>query len=314
MTDVVLQTDELTKRYGRRVAVNRLSLHVARGEIYGFLGQNGAGKSTTIRMLLGLVRPTHGRVQILGHDLASAPLRARARVGALIETPAFYDNLTGRQNLRLFAALSGGTTAARTKEVLQIVGLAARADEPVRVYSCGMRQRLGLAQTLLPHPSLIILDEPTNGLDPQGIHEVRQLIRRLRDEFGLTVMLSSHLLAEIEQLSDRVAIIDAGRLLYQGTIAQLVAPAPTLKLRVDRIEDAYQLLGRDPSLTVRRNGANWLYVETPAEQVPALNAALVAHGIKVYELTLCRETLEAAFLKLTGAASRGTSEQEPTDK
>lgn len=313
MTDMVLQTDELTKRYGRRVAVDRLSLQVERGEIYGFLGQNGAGKSTTIRMLLGLVRPTHGRVQLLGHDLGKAPLLARARVGAIIEAPSFYDNLTGRQNLRLLASLSGGTTVARTSEVLAIVGLAARADEPVRVYSYGMRQRLGLAQTLLPHPSLIILDEPTNGLDPQGIHEVRQLIRRLRDEFGLTVMLSSHLLAEIEQLCDRVAIIDAGRLLYQGTVAQLIAPASTLTLRVDRVEDAYQLLRRDQTLTVRRNGADWLYVETPAEQIPAVNAALVAHGIKVYELTPHRETLEAAFLRLTGVTDRETTENRSSN-
>ncbi len=301
MTDVVLQTEDLTKRYGRRVAVDRLSLRVERGDIYGFLGQNGAGKSTTIRMVLGLVKPTSGRVQLLGHERGRAQLRARARVGAIVESPAFYDNLTGRQNLRLLAALSGGTTAARIVEVLETVGLSARADEPVRVYSCGMRQRLGLAQALLPHPKLIILDEPTNGLDPQGIHEVRQLIRRLRAELGLTILLSSHLLAEIEQLCDRVAIIDAGRLLYQGPLAELVAPAPTLKLRVDRSDVAYDLLAREQLHTVRRNGTDYLYVETPDEHIPVINALLVANGIKVFELTQSHETLEDAFLRLTAA-------------
>ncbi len=301
MSDVVLQTEELTKRYGRRVAVDQLSLRVERGDIYGFLGQNGAGKSTTIRMVLGLVKPTSGRVQLLGYELGREPLQARTHVGAIVESPAFYDNLTGRRNLRLLAALSGGTTAARITEVLAIVGLGARADDPVRVYSSGMRQRLGLAQALLPHPKLIILDEPTNGLDPQGIHEVRQLIRRLRDEFGLTVLLSSHLLAEIEQLCDRVAIIDAGRLRYQGTMTELLAPTPTLQLRVDRGADAYQLLRRDPTLTVRRNGADGLAIELPVERIPTVNAQLVAQGIKVFELTPRRETLEDAFLRLTSA-------------
>lgn len=301
MKDVVLQTENLTKRYGRRVAVAGLSLNVTRGDIFGFLGQNGAGKSTTIRMALGLVKPTAGRVRLLGHDLGRDSLRARKQVGAIVESPAFYDNLTGRRNLRLLASLSGGTTAARIAEVLEIVGLSARADEPVRVYSCGMRQRLGLAQALLPHPQLIILDEPTNGLDPQGIHEVRQLIRRLRDEFGITILLSSHLLAEIEQLCDRVAIIDAGRLRYQGTLTELIAPTSTLRLRVDRYEDAYQLLACQPSLTVRRNGADYLYVELAAERIPIVNALLVAHDIKVFELTPRRETLEDAFLRLTQA-------------
>src|SRR5256714_10444839 len=218
MTQAVLQTEQLSKKYRRRVVVDRLSLTVEQGDVFGFLGQNGAGKSTTIRMALGLVRPTSGRVNVLGHDICRHPLRALKRVGAIIEAPAFYENFSGRENLRMLAAMSGGAERQRIEMVLEIVGLGERARDPVRVYSHGMRQRLGIAQALLPNPEFIILDEPTNGLDPQGIHETRQLIRRLRDEFGLTVMLSSHLLVGVDQLSDHVAIIDARRLLYQGTV------------------------------------------------------------------------------------------------
>ena len=306
MTDVVLQTEGLTKRFGRRVAVDRLTLRVERGDIYGFLGPNGAGKSTTLRMALGLIKPTAGSIQLLGRDLGREPLRARVRVGAIVETPAFYENFSGRRNLRLLAALSGGATARRIEEVLEIVGLTERADEPVRVYSYGMRQRLGIAQALLPAPELIILDEPTNGLDPQGIQQVRQLIRRLRADFKLTVLLSSHLLAEVEQLCDRVGIVHTGRLLYEGTIGGLVAPARAYKLRVDHPAAACQLLARDPTLTVSRNGAEYIYLKAEAARIPALNAALVAHDIKVFELTPRQETLEDVFLRLTNGGCNKT--------
>src|SRR5438477_6681741 len=223
MTQAVLQTEQLTKKYRRRLVVDRLSLTVERGDIFGFLGQNGAGKSTTIRMILGLVRPTSGRVSILGYDMSRQPLRALKRIGAIIEAPAFYENFSGRQNLRMLAAMSGGAERQRIEMALEIVGLRERARDPVRVYSHGMRQRLGIAQALLPNPEFIILDEPTDGLDPQGIREVRLLIRRLRDELGLTVLLSSHLLYEVEQICNRVAIIDRGRMLYQGTIEKLIS-------------------------------------------------------------------------------------------
>src|SRR5712671_5770032 len=194
MKQPVLQTEALTKRYRRRVVVDQLSLTVEAGDIFGFLGQNGAGKSTTIRMALGLVRPTSGKVRVLGHDMARRPLRALKRVGAIIEAPAFYENFSGRQNLRMLAAMSGGAERQRIEDVLEIVGLRDRAHDRVRVYSHGMRQRLGIAQALLPDPELIILDEPTDGLDPQGLCEIRELICRLRDELGLTIVLSSHLL------------------------------------------------------------------------------------------------------------------------
>jgi ABC-2 type transport system ATP-binding protein len=299
MDDTVLEAIELTKRYGRRVAVDDLSMRVGRGDIFGFLGQNGAGKSTTIRMALGLVRPTSGRVKLLGHDMARHPLRALARTGAIVETPAFYESYSGWQNLSLFAAMSGGADKRRINQVLDIVGLRARARDKVRVYSHGMRQRLGIAQALLPAPELIILDEPTDGLDPQGIHEVRLLIKRLRDELNLTVVLSSHLLHEVEQICNRVAIIDHGRLLYQGAIEDLISKERTVKLTVDRVEDAHELLSADSTLSISRNGTESLYVKMPDEQIPLVNALLVERGFRVMELSPQRETLEQVFLRLT---------------
>lgn len=297
--DAVLETQSLTKKYGRRVVVEQLSLVVERGEIFGFLGQNGAGKSTTIRMVLGLVRPTAGRVRLLGCDLFRHQQRALGRVGAIIDAPAFYDNLSGWQNLRMFASLSGGATRERIETVLESVGLRERARDPVRVYSHGMRQRLGIAQALLPDPEFIILDEPTDGLDPQGIAEVRSLLRRLVDESGLTVMLSSHLLHEVEQICNRLAIIDQGRLLYQGSLDQLIGRVRIVKLTVDRPEEAYQLLSGNPQLSVSRNGNQSLYVRTAAGQIPRMNALLVGRGICVLELSPQRETLERVFLRLT---------------
>src|SRR5919112_4877909 len=212
MGEAVLQTELLTKKYRGRVAVDRLSLEVRRGDIYGFLGQNGAGKSTTIRCALGLVRPTSGRVHLLGHDVGKHPRRALRRTGAIVEAPAFYENFSARQNLKMLAAMSGGAKKNRVEAMLDLVGLRERANDPVRVYSHGMRQRLGIAQALLPDPEFVILDEPTDGLDPQGIREVRLLVGRLRDELNLTVLLSSHLLNEVEQICNRVAIVDHGRL------------------------------------------------------------------------------------------------------
>ncbi|HKN82553.1 MAG TPA: ATP-binding cassette domain-containing protein, partial [Pyrinomonadaceae bacterium] len=224
MSDIALITENLTKRFGARTAVDRLTIQVERGDIYGFLGPNGAGKSTTLRMLLGLVRPTSGVIKFPVRASSWEYLQARSRVGAIIETPAFYENFSGRRNLQLLASLSGGVQKNQVEEVLRIVGLHDRARDPVKTYSYGMRQRLGIAQALLPMPELIVLDEPTNGLDPQGIQQTRELIRRLRNDFRLTVFLSSHLLTEIEQLCNRVGIIHEGRLLYEGGPEALVTP------------------------------------------------------------------------------------------
>jgi len=299
LTDITLQTEELTKRFGARTAVERLSMRVERGDIYGFLGPNGAGKSTTLRMLLGLVRPTSGAIKFQARASGWDYIRARAAIGAIVETPAFYENFSGRRNLQLLASLSGGVSSKRVEEVLEIVDLRARARDPVKTYSYGMRQRLGIAQALLPTPELIILDEPTNGLDPQGIQQTRELIRRLREEFKLTVLLSSHLLTEIEQLCNRVGVIHEGRLLYEGAPDALVAPARRYKVRVDNLSAAFDLLIKERDVTVRRNGAAYLHVDVDAERIPSLNALLVTQGIKVYELSPAQESLEEAFLRLT---------------
>lgn len=299
MCDIVLQTELLTKKYRGRVAVNRLSLEVGRGDIYGFLGQNGAGKSTTIRMALGLVRPTSGRIRLLGQDMARHPQHAVARTGAIVEAPAFYENFSGLQNLRILSALSGGADKKRIAAVLEMVDLTERAGDPVRVYSHGMRQRLGIAQALLPAPEFIILDEPTDGLDPEGIRQTRLLIKRMQEELGLTVMLSSHLLHEVEQLCNRIAIIDGGQLIFQGTVESLLEQERTVRLNVDRIEEAFQLLAADPALSVTRNGSQSLYFKAAAEHIPRVNRRLVESGFSVMELTPERETLEQVFLRLT---------------
>jgi len=298
MSDIALQTEQLTKRFGASTAVDRLTIQVRRGDIYGFLGPNGAGKSTTLRMLLGLVRPTSGVIKFPVRASTWEYLRARSRVGAIIETPAFYENFSGRRNLQLLASLSGGVARQRVDEVLDIVDLRDRAHDPVKVYSYGMRQRLGIAQALLPTPELIILDEPTNGLDPQGIQQTRELIRRLRDEFRLTVLLSSHLLTEIEQLCNRVGIIHEGRLLYEGGPEALVIGGSRYRVRVDDVFQAYNLLSKEPGVTVSRNGDSFLRIDADAEGISAVNALLVGNGIKVYELSPAQESLEEAFLRL----------------
>jgi ABC-2 type transport system ATP-binding protein len=250
-------------------------------------------------MLLGLIRPTSGAIKFSLRNSSWEYLKARSRVGAIIETPAFYENFSARRNLQLLASLSGGVQKKRVEEVLDIVDLRERAGDPVKVFSYGMRQRLGIAQALLPTPDLIILDEPTNGLDPQGIQQTRQLIRRLRDEFKLTVLLSSHLLVEVEQLCNRVGIIHEGRLLYEGGPETLVASASHFKVRVDNLSGAFDLLTKEPGVTVSRNGAAYLQVEVDAERIPVLNALLVSHNIKVYELSPAQASLEEAFLRLT---------------
>lgn len=310
MPDVVLQTNGLTKRFGGRTAVDNLSLHVQRGDIYGFLGPNGAGKSTTLRMLLGLIRPTAGKIEFPVHGVRWDYLRVRSRIGAIIETPAFYETFSARRNLQLLASLSGGVRSNRVEEVLDIVGLKERAHEPVKVFSYGMRQRLGIAQALLPTPQLVILDEPTNGLDPQGIQQTRQLIRKLRDELKLTILLSSHLLAEVEQLCNRVGIIHEGRLLYEGEPAALVAPTTRFKLKVDNMAVAFQLLSGDAGIAVSQNGNAYLHVDARAEHIGDVNAVLVSHGIKVYELTPTQETLEDAFLRITVEAEHSPKEHK----
>jgi ABC-2 type transport system ATP-binding protein len=221
VADVVLSAEGLAKTYGDREVVSDATFALHRGEVFGFLGPNGAGKTTTIRMLVGLVKPTRGRVLIEGTDLAKDFETAMRRVGCIVETPGLYGFLSGRENLEHFARMVGDGARGRIGELARLVRMDGRLDEPVRTYSLGMRQRIGIAQALLADPSILILDEPTNGLDPAGIREMRELIRHLAEDRGIAVFVSSHLLVEIERTCDRIAIVHRGRTLASGSLLEL---------------------------------------------------------------------------------------------
>ena len=299
MQDSVITTAGLTRRFGRLTAVDGLALEVPRGSIYGFLGPNGAGKTTTIRLLLGLIRPHAGQVRLFGRGLPAHRRELLDRVGALVEAPSLYPNLTGRENLEVTRRLVGGARA-QIGQALHTVGLEAAADRRVKGYSNGMKQRLGLALALLRTPELLILDEPTNGLDPAGIQEMRALIARLPGEYGVTVFLSSHLLAEVEQVATHIGIIQEGRLRFQGTQEDLHAQMEEqVVLRVDQPERATGLL-QGAGWTVQRNGGHRLAVAANGRSDAALvNAHLVGQGVNVYHLALEQPTLEDIFMTLT---------------
>jgi ABC-2 type transport system ATP-binding protein len=297
MPALAIETEELTKRYGTRVAVDRLGLRVGRGEVFGLLGPNGAGKTTTIAMLLGLVGPTSGRASVLGEP-AGSPAALR-RIGAMIEAPALYPYLSGYDNLRVLAR-AGGIPAARVGRALAVVGLAGRADDKARTYSQGMRQRLAIAGALLPEPELIVLDEPTNGLDPAGMVEIRDLIRALAAD-GRTILLCSHLLHEVEQLCGRVAIMKEGRLIAEGAVGELLRRDSGLRLRVegDR-ERAIALLRALPWVGAVEPDGEALRVDAPAARAAELNGYLAHHDVAVAEIGANERSLESFFLEVTG--------------
>jgi ABC-2 type transport system ATP-binding protein len=292
-------TSGLTRRFGQLTAVDGLSLEVPRNSIYGFLGPNGAGKTTTIRLLLGLVQPHAGEVRLFGEPLRGQRRSLLGRVGALVESPSLYPNLTGRENLEVTRRLIGGSRD-QVAQALQTVRLEEAADRRVGGYSSGMRQRLGVALALLGEPDLLILDEPTNGLDPAGMKDMRLLLRRLPEAYGLTVFLSSHLLAEVEQVATHIGIIQAGQLRFQGTLDDLQAQMrEQVVLGVDHPEVAAQHL-RQAGWGVQGNGGDRLAVAANGRSDAALiNAQLVAQGLNVYRLELERPTLEDIFVTMT---------------
>jgi ABC-2 type transport system ATP-binding protein len=299
----------LTKRYQTRAAVDGLDLEVEQGALYGFLGPNGAGKTTTIRMVLRLVRPDTGRITVLGEDLLSAAAAGRAlrRTGALIEEPAFYPFLSGRKNLECLARAAGPapdrlSRLKRIDEVLSLAGLSEAAGKRVRAYSQGMRQRLGIAAALLGAPDLLVLDEPTNGLDPQGMREVRMLLRRLADG-GTTVFLSSHLLGEAEALCDRIGVLAQGRLVREGSPADLRAFAGAVTVEVDDLARAKTALARVDGAQIRpldrESGAGSMTVDLSDGLKPRdINEALMRNGVSVDSLVPEKATLEEVFLSL----------------
>lgn len=293
--ELVLRTDALTKRYGDRVAVDGVSMTVRRGEVYGFLGHNGAGKTTTLRMVLGLVRPTAGRASVLGRPAGRADVTAR--VGALVEGPGFYPYLSGRDNLRSLARYRH-LPRAEVERVLGLVDLAGRGDDAYKGYSLGMKQRLGVAAALLGDPELVILDEPTNGLDPAGMADMRELVVSLA-RGGRTVLLSSHLLTEVQEICDRVGVIDHGRLLREAAVADLRGGV-TVRVRATPSDTALavatRMAGPDGVRTLP-DGA--LGVDLPTSAAPELTRALVAAGADVHEVAPSERTLEEVFFEMT---------------
>jgi ABC-2 type transport system ATP-binding protein len=303
----------LTKRYGHLAAVDALDLTIERGVLYGFLGPNGAGKTTTIRMILGLIFPTSGDTEVLGEPIFGGTPRQRAtavrQVGAMIEEPAFWNYLSGRRNLEYFARAAGPADdrerrLRRIDEVLQTVGLDQAANKKVKAYSQGMRQRLGIALALSSSPELLVLDEPTNGLDPQGMREIRLLLRRLADG-GTTIFVSSHLLTEVEAMCDRVGVLARGRLVAEGPPSKLRAGADVVRVEVDDPERAREILSvvDGVSLDGAETSPRTLRVRLAAPaSASAVNAALVSGGVAVSALVPEHESLEDVFVSLVEGA------------
>ena len=309
MSAPAVETHDLTRRFGKRAAVTDLSMTVPAQAVYGFLGRNGAGKTTTIRMLLGLIRPTGGRCAVFGTDVATRRLEAARKVGALLEAQGFYANLTGRENLDQTRRLLG-LPASEIDRVLEVVEMRDHARRRVADYSLGMRQRLGIARAMLGAPPLLILDEPTNGLDPDGIADMRRFLRTLPERTGATVLLSSHLLGEIEQTATHVGILNDGRLVLEGALADLKAGlAPELALEVDQPDRARAVAG---SLGLTLDADGRLARLKPGEDVraagAALTRALVEAGVSVFAVGPRAPTLEGIYR--TVAASSSTLQAE----
>jgi ABC-2 type transport system ATP-binding protein len=298
----VLRTRGLSKRYGTRLAVDNLDLEVDRGELFGFLGPNGAGKTTTIRMALGLVAPTGGSVEVLGRDVRSHRAVVLPRVGALVESPALYGYMSGRDNLRAVGDLLGGTSSRRIDEELEIVSLKGRDRDKVKTYSMGMKQRLGLAIALLNDPDLLILDDPANGLDPAGIVEMRDLLRELAAS-GKTVFISSHVLSEVQQICTRVAIINHGRLVRVAPVAELLRAPGEFEIRVDDPTRLVQALQREEWGRSARVEDGLVITSAPGGRGRALIAWLVANHHQPDSVAERQRELEDVFLSLTGGAA-----------
>ncbi len=297
--DWIVETKGLTKRLGAKTAVNGVDLRIGKGEIYGFLGPNGAGKTTTIRMLLGLMRPTSGDIRLFGKELQKNKLAILKKVGSLVENPSYYGHLTAYENLEAVRRILEAPKR-RIDEALKIVRLDGEAHRPVRGFSLGMKQRLGIATALLGEPELLVLDEPTNGLDPAGILEIRELIRRMPKEYGMTVLVSSHLLSEIDQMATQVGIIAGGKLIYQDSIESLRRRSQSsIAITVDDPAKALKALG-EPDFGAVRTETGVSFRLTSNAAVAAAVERLVATDVSVYRVEESKTSLEDIFLELTG--------------
>lgn len=298
MSPTPLEVRGLVKRYGELLAVDRVDLTVNPGDVYGYLGPNGAGKTTSLRMMLGLIRPTQGQVRLFGRD-PQETVAALDGVAGFVEAPTFYPYMSGRRNLELLAAYDGGEARARIDRSLEMVDLRDRAGDRVGGYSHGMRQRLGIAAALLRDPRLLLLDEPATGLDPAGMRDMRRLIRRLADD-GMTVLLSSHLLGEVEELCNRVAIVRQGRIVYEGTIAALARGAgTTYRLATSDAATARRVCDAQPGIADLRSEHNRLLFSADEPSVGELSRALIEAGVLIHELAPVTVTLEDLFFSLT---------------
>jgi ABC-2 type transport system ATP-binding protein len=307
---LAIRTRQLTKTYGPRNAVNGMNLEVPMGVVAGFVGPNGAGKTTTIRMLLALIKPTSGSVEVLGVP-SSDPSSYLPHVGAMIEGPAFYPTMSARRNLEILTAL-GGIDKGRIDPLLKQVGLEGRERDAVKTYSLGMRQRLGIAAALLPNPSLLILDEPTNGLDPAGIQEIRQLIRQLRDQ-GVTILISSHLLAEVEQIADWIILLNHGEVVYQGWMDTLLESRQGALIAGAASEDELRVaaaVARGHQYESELAGGQ-LRIFAPADFARTLNKESMAAGAILTGLTVDRTSLEETFFSLTEPTAGVSSAAQP---
>lgn len=304
MNEPIIELRGLTKQFGAIHAVENLDLTVCRGDIYGFLGPNGAGKSTTIRMMLSLIRPTSGSIRILGQSLAEHRAAILRRVGAIVEKPDFYLYLTARKNLEILGRLSGTDVSRRSIETaLDHVGLGGRADSKVKTFSYGMKQRLGIAQALLHDPELIILDEPVNGLDPQGVREIRELILELAHGRGKTVFLSSHLLPEVEMIANRMAIIAGGKAVVEGTVKELLNEGMLkVSIETDAPDRATSILTQAGFLPAGDTAAQSVVFSMEKSGIPVAISLITSAGIAVYGIDSTR-SLEEYFIAITGTAA-----------
>lgn len=302
MRDYMIETHNLTKKYGEQVSVSQVDIHVRRGRIYGLLGRNGAGKTTTMRMLLGLTAPTSGMIRIFGKNIRENEKEILPRTGSMIESPGFYPNLTGTENLQIFASLRGLKDPARIKNALELVNLPYKDKKRFSQYSLGMKQRLAIALAVMHDPELLILDEPTNGLDPIGIAEVRDFIRELCDSRGKTILISSHILSEISLLADDIGIIDHGRLLEEESMEELEKKnARFIHFGVTNAQKAGEILAsRFRCRQFQLEDAGNLYLYDTSQPVEKINQAFVEAGIGVREAHLCEDTLEDYFKRITG--------------
>jgi ABC-2 type transport system ATP-binding protein len=313
MTEVLaVDAVDVTKRYGELTAVDAISLQVAQGEVYGILGPNGAGKTTLLRMLFGLIRPDAGTLRVFGRSWQQAGPHMLDGVAGFIESPKFYPYLTGRRNLAGLARLDGGAPRERIESVLEIVDLAGRADDKVGGYSFGMRQRLGVAASLLRQPQLLVLDEPANGLDPAGMRDMRALVKRLAAS-GLTVLLSSHDMSEVEEICDNVTIMRRGSVVFHGQISELRAraPEPGHRIACDDDDRALGLAHQHAELRVATNPGGGLLVRGPQREIDAYVVTLVSAGISLRRLELTEAPLEALFFMLTESAPDEVPAAEP---